>query len=73
MEPARFNVLTKKNSIPEVVSFPPTSANLLQHIIRAHLQFRLWKAYNCAKIYHKVWMGGFAEGYPAPPDSVEGT
>ena len=58
MEYARFNVLTKKNSIPEVVPFPPISANLVQHIIRAHLQVRFWKAYTCVKIYHKVWMRG---------------
>ena len=29
------------------MTLPPTSANLLQHMLRAHLQIMLWKAANC--------------------------
>ena len=43
MEVARFNLFTKKKS-PKVMALPLTSANLLQHALRAHLQIMLWKA-----------------------------
>lgn len=44
MEYARFNLFTKRKKPPKVMSLPPTSPNLLHHILRAHLQVMLWKA-----------------------------
>ena len=44
LEAARFNLATKKKKTPKVMSLSPTSANLLQHLLRAHLQVMLWKA-----------------------------
>ena len=35
---------------PKVVALPPTSVNLLQHILRAHLQVMLWKASDCVDL-----------------------
>ena len=32
---------------PRVMALPPTSENLLQHILRAHLQIMLWKEADC--------------------------
>ena len=46
MEIARFNLFTKTKSL-KVMALPPTSANLLKHALRAHLQIMqimLWKA-----------------------------
>ena len=40
MESARFK-LTKQ---PKVMALPPTSAKIMQHMLRAHLQVMLWKA-----------------------------
>ena len=44
MESARFILFTKKKKTPKIMTLPPTSANLLQHVLRAHLQVMLWKA-----------------------------
>ena len=30
-----------------MMALPPTSANLLQHMLGAHLQIMLWKAADC--------------------------
>ena len=47
MESTRYNIFTKKNRNPKVMASPPTSGNLLQQILRAHLQITLWKAADC--------------------------
>jgi len=44
MESARFMLFTKKKKSPKVMALPPTTKNLLQHVLRAHLQVMLWKA-----------------------------
>ena len=46
MESARFHVSTKMKIIPKMAALYPISANLLQHILRAHLQAMSWKASN---------------------------
>ena len=46
MESIRYNIFTKKNRNTKVMALTPTSANLLQHILRAH-QVMLWKAVDC--------------------------
>ena len=47
MESTCYNIFTKKKRNPKVMALPPTSANLLQHMLRTHLQIMLWKAANC--------------------------
>lgn len=83
MEVARFNLFTKKKS-PKVMALPPTSANLLQHALRAHLQIMLWKAADqqappevSATITDFGWevqngipVPVMATGVPAPPELV---
>jgi hypothetical protein len=54
MESAHFTLFTKKKKSLKVMTLPPTSANLLQHVLRAHLQVMLWKA----------------TGHQAPPDET---
>ena len=44
MESAHFTLFAKKKKSPKVMALPPTSTNLLQHVLRAHLQVMLWKA-----------------------------
>ena len=44
LESARLRLYTKSKKNPKVMALPPTSANLLQHVLRAHLQIMLWKA-----------------------------
>ncbi len=44
IEDARFTLFTKKKKTPKIMALPPTSANLLLHVLRAHLQVMLWKA-----------------------------
>ena len=46
-ESARYNLFTKKKRTPKAMALPPTPANLLQHILWAHLKVMLWKAANC--------------------------
>ena len=41
---ALFKLITKKKKQPKVMALPPTTANLLQHILFAYLQAMLWKA-----------------------------
>jgi len=43
MENARFKLFTKKKKTTNIMALPPTSANLLLHVLRAHLQVMLWK------------------------------
>ncbi len=43
-ESARYTLFTKNKKSPKVSILPPTSPNLLQHALRAHLQVMLWKA-----------------------------
>ena len=47
MASVRFNVLTKKTRTPKAMTVPPTSASLLQHILRVHLTVMLWKPSHC--------------------------
>ena len=47
MESTYYNIFIKKKRNPKVMALPPTSANLLQHILLAHLQIMLWKATDC--------------------------
>ena len=59
MESARDNILTKKKRYPKVMASPPTSGNLLQHMLWAHLQIMSWKAAVCEGLFerhNKVWM-----------------
>ena len=44
MASARFTMFTKKKKSPKIQALPPTSSNLLLHVLRAHLQVMLWKA-----------------------------
>ena len=43
MECACFTLLTKNKKSPKVIALPPTSSNLLLHVLRAYLQVMLWK------------------------------
>ena len=47
MESTRYKIFTKKKGNPKVMALPPISANILQHILRAHLQVMLWNAVYC--------------------------
>ena len=50
MESTCYNIFTKKKRKkrnPTVMALPPTSANLLQHMLCAHHQIILWKAADC--------------------------
>ena len=44
IESARFAIFAKNKKNPKVMALPTTSANPLQHVLRAHLQMMLWKA-----------------------------
>ena len=44
MESARFMMFTMKKKSPKIQALPPTSSNLLLHVLRSHLQVMLWKA-----------------------------
>ena len=46
MESTCYNIFTEKKRNPSD-GFTPTSANLLQHMLGAHLQIMLWKAVDC--------------------------
>lgn len=81
-ESARFTLFTKKKVRVKVMALPPTSENLLLHVLRAHLQVMLWKAVNLpappdesADITHFGWeirddipVPVIAQGDPAPPE-----
>ena len=41
MDSARFMMLTKKKKSPKIQALPPTSSNLLLHVLRSHLQVML--------------------------------
>ncbi|MCG7883058.1 MAG: hypothetical protein JAY96_15870 [Candidatus Thiodiazotropha endolucinida] len=85
MESVRFTLFTKKKRNPKVMSLPPTSANLMQHILRAHLQVMLWKAANCNgppdeskditqfgwEFRDEIPIPVIAEGDPAPPELLD--
>ena len=43
---ARYNIYKKKKTKPNLKSLPPTDLNLIEHILRAHLQVMLWKSAN---------------------------
>ena len=47
MESTCYNILRKKKINPTVMALPPTSANLLQHMLLAHLLIMLWKEVDC--------------------------
>ena len=84
MESARLTLFTKKKS-PKIMTLPPTSPNLLQHVLRAHHQVMLWKAADpqappneSADITHFGWniqdnipIPAIAQGAPAPPELVD--
>ena len=44
MENTCFKLFTKKKKTIKIMALPPTSANLLLHVLQAHLQVMLWKA-----------------------------
>lgn len=81
MESARFTIFTKNKKSPKLMSLPPTTPNLLQHVLRAHLQVMLWKAANNQtppdesaditkfgwKIQDNIPVPVIAEGEPVPP------
>ncbi|KAK3098071.1 hypothetical protein FSP39_015885 [Pinctada imbricata] len=85
LESARFNLFRLKKRNPKVSALPPTSANLKQHAMRAHLQVMLWKAANrqgppieAMDITNFGWTfeDGFPvpvidQGIPAPPELTE--
>jgi hypothetical protein len=85
MESARFILFTKKKKSLKVMALPPTSGNLLQHVLRAHLQVMLWKATGhqappdeAADITHFGWeirdgipVPVIAQGDPAPPELID--
>lgn len=84
-ESARFTLFTKKKVKVKVMALPPTSENLLLHVLRAHLQVMLWKAVNLpappdesADITHFGWeirddipVPVIAQGDPAPPELID--
>ena len=47
MESTSYNIFTEKKRNPKVMASPPTSGNLLQYMLRAHLQIMLLKAVDC--------------------------
>jgi hypothetical protein len=85
MESAHFTLFTKKKKSLKVMTLPPTSANLLQRVLRAHLQVMLWKATGhqappdeTADITHFGWeipngipVPAIAQGGPAPPKLID--
>jgi hypothetical protein len=85
IESARFTLFTKKKKSPKVMALPPTSANLLQHVMRAHLQVMLWKVADqqgppneSADITNFGWefqdsiaVPVIAQGDPAPPELID--
>ena len=85
MEDARFTLFTKNKKTPKIMALPPTSANILLHVLRAHLQVMLWKAADheappdeSADITHFGWViqndipiPAVAQGAPAPPELVD--
>ena len=44
VESALYKLFTKKKKSPKVMSLLATTPNILQHVLRAHLQVMLWKA-----------------------------
>ncbi len=84
IEDVRFTLFTKKKKNPKIMALPPTSANLLLHVLRAHLQVTLWKAADqeappdeSAGITHFGWViqndipvPAVAQSAPAPPELV---
>ena len=84
MESARFNLFTKKKNSPKVRALPPTSMNLLQHVLRAHLQVMLWKAADHQappdestaisqfgwEIQNGIPVPVIAQNAPAPPELI---
>lgn len=85
MESARFTLFTRKKKSPKIMALPPTSTNLLQHVLRAHLQVMLWKSADhqgppdeSADITHFGWdiqdsipIPVLAQGAPAPPELID--
>ena len=85
MENARFKLFTKKKKATKIMALPPTSANLLLHVLRAHLQVMLWKAADqqappdqSSDITHFGWIiqndipiPAIAPGAPAPPELID--
>ena len=41
---ARYQIYRQRKKTPELKKLPPTDANMMLHIMRAHLQVMLWKA-----------------------------
>ena len=85
MESTCYYIFSKKKRNPKVMALPLTSAYLLQHMLRAHLQIMLWKAADCEgnagesrDITHfgwlfrnKIYIPVNAEGDPAPPELLD--
>ena len=44
MNNARCQIYRQRKKPPELKKLPPTDANMMLHIMRAHLQVMLWKA-----------------------------
>ena len=84
MESTCHNIFTKRRDIL-VMALPPTSGNLLQHILGAHLQIMLWIAAHCegtagesrdianfgGSFRIKIYIPVIAEGDPAPPELLD--
>lgn len=70
---------------PKIMSLPPTSTNLLQHVLRSHLQVMLWKAADQQappdesvhitqfgwEIQENIPIPVIAQGVPAPPELID--
>ena len=72
MESARFTLFTRKTKSPKIMALPPTSPNLMLHLLRAHLQVMLWKVADhqtppddeCSNITNFGWK--IVDGIPVP-------
>ena len=84
MNTARYRLYTSKRGKPlRIMALPPTDANLLLHIQRAHLQMILWKAADQqgppdVDMTHFGWKMKegipspvFADAAPAPPGLLD--
>lgn len=85
LEYARFSIFTTKKTSPKVTALPPTSANLLHHALRAHLQSMLWKSadqHEPPDVSSRITQFGWdfkddipipviSHGHPAPPELID--
>ena len=71
MESPRFTLFTRKTKSPKIMTLPPTSPNLMIHLLRAHLQVMLCKVADhqtppdeCSNITNFAWK--IVDGIPVP-------